>query len=1045
MKKKMLTLLIIIIVVFSFQSFMILAQSEGEQGAQPEQPQQPADQYQDFAKNPDPQDFGKLSPEDQAKYISQISDYGSGDLGVKNKAIARDYFSSSPDNINSNTDSFKKYLGAEGVDIKDISGAQGISLSKQGVLTGKGDQVVNIAQFKEGQALAGFDVSIKDGEIILHNKGSGQETKFTGTLLNDGTGKIRLTDGTINGMLITGGSGIEIRDDNSVSGTFKNFGGIEFKDLTTVDYDAKNKVVSLDGAEIIGYDNTAAQAKYLKGSMKVDNYESMPPGFFVRSGDSLKVNEFTVTASYAKDSTQNRDVALIFGGDTFTQSIEKKVGWGGMQNDNFVRFNSDNGGTVEASGVAQVKYQAVSIPIDAKVFSPEKGYFGVGDRSTQGTDDYSKITAIQRIVGFTGKDLDGNYGATTEQKVKQWQVDNNLEPTGQFGEKEMSKYLQDLSSVTMRSEGGRAVYSANNGVQNFDVYGNARVLSGNTEIKSDGTNLFKPVDPVLLEGQKAPIGTAQIKVSLYDQSGNVIGNAEQKSGQAAWKDMASSTLNSIWDSLPSLMSSAYASEDKTSGFNNKDAADSLQENAAKLKDLAPQPGSKDLGDIISLNAVKDVQSNQDQLAATGIAKYYGSFADSDFNRIMSDKGWSTNTAQGMANGVTYYYLTKYGYTDEQAMQEIKDNNFKDMAQVATYLYPVAQTYEKSQFYNMMQQKGWDPSQEADMAKGILYKFTTDPNGKWKNTDQQAMDFINDPKQQPITSMSQVNKILNYDQNQAENEQAFLTKPPSPPTQTDVDKFYAKMTTEALDRKTFQPEDVPTPVRQDCVGYVINDLLKKSYEGAGRTDEYNRLKAVSDKNQARGSYIAQELQRQGWQTVFMAPDSVNPTAPNEYFSNTGQKDPDYAGTVTKAETKGTYGVLNLKVDAVVTDYYPTTEQMNTKQQTVDSNGVTHTEYIYKPVPQEKVTPEDTTQLDMLESNPTVKAGLVVARDGFHTAELVRDSDGTLKVAEAHWDKGPDSPSTIALTPLKNWDWGSYIVVLPKTADLSGLKKPATVKS
>lgn len=292
MRNKIIALAIIFIAIFSFCSFMACAQFEGEGETEVTQPQ--TDQYQAFAKNPNPTDFAKLSAADQAKYINQISDYGNGDLGVKNKAIARDFFSKSPDNINSNVDGFKKYMGAEGVNIKGITGdygAKGISLSKSGVLAGNPTQgktqSVNINQFKQGGCLAGFDVTINNGEILLNKKGTDQTTSFSGSILNDGTGKIRLVDGSINGMNVKSGQGIEIHENNRLTGTFLAYDGLTFSDLTPIDYDNKNGVFTLHDAHITHVDGDV----FIKGSINVDYSGNFISGMMaVKPGDTLSVN-----------------------------------------------------------------------------------------------------------------------------------------------------------------------------------------------------------------------------------------------------------------------------------------------------------------------------------------------------------------------------------------------------------------------------------------------------------------------------------------------------------------------------------------------------------------------------------------------------------------------------------------------------------------------------------------------------------------------------------------------------------------------------------
>jgi hypothetical protein len=236
-----------------------------------------------------------------------------------------------------------------------------------------------------------------------------------------------------------------------------------------------------------------------------------------------------------------------------------------------------------------------------------------------------------------------------------------------------------------------------------------------------------------------------------------------------------------------------------------------------------------------------------------------------------------------------------------------------------------------------------------------------------------------------------------------------------------------------------------PKATDCINLVYSNM-KAGYEESGNAEQFNRISQAISANDGKASQAIVELQRQGWKVVYFSPDAYNPNVRSDYFSNVRQHDPetygyDYTASINKVMTTGKYGSLNIPVDAIVTNYKPVTEQKFDK---ITNKDTGQDDYKSEAVPADKLTTADTTNFEMLQSNPSVRGGIVSVKDGVHAAELIRSSDGSLQVYEAHYKNNPDHPAVISSTPLQNYDWGDFIVALPPGTDISSLKKPSFQK-
>ena len=204
-----------------------------------------------------------------------------------------------------------------------------------------------------------------------------------------------------------------------------------------------------------------------------------------------------------------------------------------------------------------------------------------------------------------------------------------------------------------------------------------------------------------------------------------------------------------------------------------------------------------------------------------------------------------------------------------------------------------------------------------------------------------------------------------------------------------------------------------PVRTSCIE-LCESILRSSHQEAGKSEEYSSVRETYLQSQARGTKLAQALQEQGWKVIFMAPDSKNP----------GWSNPQHIAAITQVMSgQKWYGEIS--VDAVVTDFNPSEQRRDI------STGAS------SPLSTETMTNRDEIAYrKLLESN--VNGGFIVAAGGEHTGILMRDPvSGQLQVLENHYSYGPESGATLEASDLAEFDWGTFILVVPPDADVSKL--------
>jgi hypothetical protein len=167
----------------------------------------------------------------------------------------------------------------------------------------------------------------------------------------------------------------------------------------------------------------------------------------------------------------------------------------------------------------------------------------------------------------------------------------------------------------------------------------------------------------------------------------------------------------------------------------------------------------------------------------------------------------------------------------------------------------------------------------------------------------------------------------------------------------------------------------------CIGWAMENV-GAAYAAAGKSERWNEIARTVAANGSRGTVLAKELQKDGWQAIYWNPDAKNP--------NDGNTEHSFSATQV-ARGKGYYG---LEITASVQNYRPT-------------------------------DPTKTTQdLSGIEKLSKVPFFFGLAKGGMHT--FVGRSGN---VNEFHWNHMPNSNTAIEERPLKDWGWNSGVIMVP----------------
>lgn len=178
-----------------------------------------------------------------------------------------------------------------------------------------------------------------------------------------------------------------------------------------------------------------------------------------------------------------------------------------------------------------------------------------------------------------------------------------------------------------------------------------------------------------------------------------------------------------------------------------------------------------------------------------------------------------------------------------------------------------------------------------------------------------------------------------------------------------------------------PPSAGSVKENSCIGWAMENV-GAAYAAAGKSERWNEIQKIVTSKGSKGTDLAKELKKDGWQSVYWNPDAKNPSDGNAEHS---------FSAVQVAKGKGYYGV---EVDAQVTNYRPT-EGKGTKQ---DMSGV--------------------------ERLREVPFFFGLAKGGMHTF-VGRKGE----VNEFHWAEMPDSKRAIEQTPLEKFGWNSGLIMVP----------------
>lgn len=167
----------------------------------------------------------------------------------------------------------------------------------------------------------------------------------------------------------------------------------------------------------------------------------------------------------------------------------------------------------------------------------------------------------------------------------------------------------------------------------------------------------------------------------------------------------------------------------------------------------------------------------------------------------------------------------------------------------------------------------------------------------------------------------------------------------------------------------------------CIGWAMENV-KAAYVNAGKAERWSEIERTVYAKGTKGTDLAKELQKDGWEAVYWNPDARNP--------NDGNAEHSYTAAITK-RGQPYYGI---NINHRVVDYRPTEGQ--------------------------------NTQLDMsgIEKLREVPFFFGLAKGGMHTF-VGREG----KVNEFHWTAQPNDRNAIEERPLENFPWNSGVIMIP----------------
>jgi len=179
---------------------------------------------------------------------------------------------------------------------------------------------------------------------------------------------------------------------------------------------------------------------------------------------------------------------------------------------------------------------------------------------------------------------------------------------------------------------------------------------------------------------------------------------------------------------------------------------------------------------------------------------------------------------------------------------------------------------------------------------------------------------------------------------------------------------------------------PAPKQSSCIGWAMENV-KAAYVAAGKEARWSQIERIVSSQGMKGTDLAKELQKDGWESVYWNPDAKNPDDGNGEHSFSASQ---------VAKGKPYYGI---KVDHQVIDYRP--------------SGLAK--------PGKQPTTQNLEGIKKLEQAPFFFG---LAKGGMHT--FVGQQG---RVNEFHWDRNPDQKDAIEERPLTEFPWNSGVIMLP----------------
>lgn len=175
---------------------------------------------------------------------------------------------------------------------------------------------------------------------------------------------------------------------------------------------------------------------------------------------------------------------------------------------------------------------------------------------------------------------------------------------------------------------------------------------------------------------------------------------------------------------------------------------------------------------------------------------------------------------------------------------------------------------------------------------------------------------------------------------------------------------------------------PSSIKESsCIGWAMENV-GAAYAAAGKSDRWAEIQRAVVAKGSRGTVLAAELKKDGWQAIYWNPDAKNPSD--------GLAEHSFSASQV-AKGKGYYGI---EVDGQVINYRPT-EGKNTK---LDNSG--------------------------LEKLKDIPFFFGLSKGGMHTF-VGRKGE----VNEFHWAEMPNSTTAIEQTPLEKFGWNSGLIMVP----------------